>query len=632
MLNNVHLPTAATGNSRSLVTLGASGEIMGFFYPHLDFAQNIREAMPALFLHGVTPTPMLWSFVDCLERSQEFKPRTNIVVTELRHRQFDLRLELTDLLPPDEKALIRRIVVTRGPGTPPVTFMHYFKLAVADVTDRNAVYFFPDQKAVVQHFRETCLATAIDGPFTFQLGSVVPGETSQVKLAMERNCLESSWQVMGNVDFALALENDEQEHFEATLVLAGGEHVHEAADNARRLADIPFKIHERLAADRCGSILKKAVPCQEPGLSQAYDKAILAIHDLYDQEHSAHIAAPEFDPGYGYSGGYGYCWPRDSAVISLTAARLGFVSQAEDFFDWTIRTQLKDGHWFQRYWVEGSEAPSWCVQDNELQLDQTCAILHGAALLADLLGDRRAAFIDRYRPTACRAAKAIIRHVGEDGLHRPSADLWECCHGSFAYTQAAVAAALGDGARIFDAPTVDIALLRRALFERLWDADRRCWNRRIDPNGQLDSTRDSSCLGVIEPWGLLDLTNATDLAFAQQTVDDVCQNLAVPVKGGQAILRFEGESYMGGGPGCVNTLWAALCLLRLAGASDAQQRGQQIERARTLMDVALANTNPTGQLPELIPNIHFDYWAAPHGWASALLIECVLELNSLSDQ
>jgi hypothetical protein len=89
---------------------------------------------------------------------------------------------------------------------------------------------------------------------------------------------------------------------------------------------------------------------------------------------------------------------------------------------------------------------------------------------------------------------------------------------------------------------------------------------------------------------------------------------------------------MGGGPGCVNTLWLALCRLRLAATSgNPDERRDCVERALADIRVALANTSPTGQLPELIPKINFDYWAAPHGWACSLLIEAVHALGTLTE-
>jgi hypothetical protein len=87
---------------------------------------------------------------------------------------------------------------------------------------------------------------------------------------------------------------------------------------------------------------------------------------------------------------------------------------------------------------------------------------------------------------------------------------------------------------------------------------------------------------------------------------------------------------MGGGPGCVNTLWLALCRLILARTSGtAEERSQQQELAMQDLRVALANTSPTGQLPELIPKMQFEYWAAPHAWACSLLIEATILLRAL---
>ena len=624
------LPTAATGNSLSLATFGAAGEIMAFFYPHLDFAQNIREGMHGIYLHEPGGGRFLWCFADAFERSQAFLPDSNVLVTRLRHRKYDLTVETTDLLPPGEQALVRRIAVTRGPGAPRVTVMQYLNLSLGDVDRRNAVHFLPRFRTVVQQFRDITLALAADREFSLSVGTVQPGGGSGTKAAVESGRLGGGDQCMGDVDFAVAFAGDDQPREEVMLVLAGARRRPQASENARRLAAIPFEQHVERANERCRSILSQATACRVPELSESYKRAVLVLHDLFDEQEGTFIAAPEFDPYYAYSGGYGYCWPRDAAVSAMTAARLGFAPMAEAFFDWCIKTQLDDGHWFQRYWTNGNEAPSWCVREHEIQLDQTCAVLHAAALLADTLGDRREEFVRRFTDPARRAAEAIIRHIGEDGLHEQSADLWECSWGSFAYTQAAVIAALRDGHRVFNTPTVDLDRLKGVLFDRFWIAEQKCWARRIDPDGQVDATIDSSCLGLIEPWNVLDLALAECLGKATDTLETLARRVSVDVAGGKAILRFENESYMGGGPGCVNTLWAALCRLRIAAAVQGEDRRRQVDAARASIATALANTNPTGQLPELIPNLdQFRYWAAPHGWASSLLIECVLALQEL---
>lgn len=418
------LPTAATGNSLSLATFGGAGEMMAFFYPHLDYAQNVREGMLAVHLHDCGENAFLWCFADCFQRSQYFKPETNILVTSLRHRDCDLTIETTDLLPPDEHALVRRVAILRGTGAPRLTVMHYLNLSLGDVDRRNAVHYLPDSRTVVQQFRGTTVALAANRGFGLHTGTVQPGGGSATKEAMSHGHLAGPDQCMGDVDFAIALAADDQPRWEMVLVLAGASQRPQASDDARRLADIPFAQHQERATERCGSILSRAAVGRPGELAEAYDRAVLVLHDLFDRDAGTFIAAPEFDPYYAHSGGYGYCWPRDAAVSALTAARIGFPDMAEAFFNWCTRSQLDDGHWFQRYWTNATEAPSWCVRENEIQLDQTCAVLHAASLFADLLGERRSVFVQGFGESARRAAEAIIRHVGQDGLHRQSADLW----------------------------------------------------------------------------------------------------------------------------------------------------------------------------------------------------------------
>ena len=68
------------------------------------------------------------------------------------------------------------------------------------------------------------------------------------------------------------------------------------------------------------------------------------------------------------------------------------------------------------------------------------------------------------------------------------------------------------------------------------------------------------------------------------------------------------------------------------GLAGYEQRAEQLQLALADIRIALANTNPTGQLPELIPKMHFDYWAAPHGWACSLLIEAAIALRSITER
>lgn len=632
------IPTAAIGNGLSLATFGRAGEIMGFFYPRLDFAQNVREGMPAVRLIPGTHGVFRWCFEECWRVAQSLQQGNNVLITRLAHRELELAIEIADVLPPREQALVRRVVVTRGPQVPPTQFLHYFRLCVGDEDTRNEVHVHNTQNVVVQQHRDVALALTATEPFAGQCSSLKPGTESLAKAAMRAGQVGAYPQAIGRVDFAIAFEPMAGSRWQTTMVLAGGTSAEMAIAASKRVAADGFEVAARQAGSRAAEILSEAAPCPLYELTDAYERALISLHDLYDESEGTFIAAPEFDPGYELSGGYGYCWPRDAAVCALAMQQIGRADLARRFFEWAARTQLPSGHWYQRYWTDGSAAPSWCVSDHEIQLDQTCATLHAAGLFARRLaetGGPAAAFVQAFGPAAERGTQAILEHINADGLHRTASDLWENAVGSFAYTQAAVWAALREADEVFGIDPARTgpasrAVLREQLITTFWDPERRHWLRRITPEGKPDPTMDSSAMGVILPWGVLDPTDAADRQLAIDTLESISRDLRSSVKGGGAILRFAGESYMGGGPGCVNTLWLALCWLRLAStAADPAERCEQRARALYEIRIALANTSPTGQLPELIPKVKFDYWAAPHGWACALLIEAIASLRTL---
>jgi len=633
------IPTAGLGNGLSLATFGRTGEIMGFFYPRIDFAHNIREGMPAIKLLELPADSeaFLWNFADCWRVAQSFEQSSNVLITRLAHRHYNLTVEFSDVIPSCEKALLRRVVICKGPEVGPVQFMHYFRMSVGDTETRNGLQAYPDSGVVVQHYRDISLALSASQAFSAQCSTWEPGHESPTKHAMLSGHFNSCLQAIGRVDFAVAFEPVTDTKWETMMVLAGGESRESAMTNAKRLATVSHKDVVQSANERIAAELADAGSCNIPELSDAFDRAVISLYDLFDESEGTFIAAPEFDPGYELSGGYGYCWPRDAAVCALTVQQIGRPKIARRFFEWATRTQLPNGHWYQRYWTDGTCASSWCVRDDEIQLDQTCAIVHAAGLFARRLGEASKSFVESFTPVARKATEAILRHIDDTGLHRPSTDLWENCVGSFAYTQAGVIAAFREADEVFHIdPEHTGPVIREKmhdhLIETFWNPDQQRWLRRITPDGTPDPTLDSSVIGIIDPWEILDLSNPQDRQIAIATVEGVSQSLRSEVKGGGAILRFENEAYMGGGPGCVNTLWLALCRLRLA------QTAIELSECRCLTDlamkdiqIALANTNPTGQLPELIPKMEFDYWAAPHAWASSLLIEAVLALRMLAE-
>ncbi|HSW45967.1 MAG TPA: glycoside hydrolase family 15 protein, partial [Phycisphaerae bacterium] len=561
---SVFIPTAAAGNGLCLATFGRTGELMGFFYPRIDYAQNVREGMFAIrFNDGPQAGRFLWCFDEAWNITQSFEHASNVLVTRLTHRELDLILEITDVCPAGFHALLRRVLITKGERVGAVQFMHYFRLALGDVDYRNGIQANSADNMVVQHFRDIAVAVTAGERFAAHCGSLKdPGQT-HTKDAMLHGRLGSP-QAIGRVDFAVGFPPVLGSRWQTSLVLAGAPSRDGAIIQARKILALGFEATVSRANDRVAAELAAAGKCPVPEIDDTFDRAVISLHDLYDESQGTFIAAPEFDLGYELSGGYGYCWPRDAAVCALAVQRIGRPDMAKRFFEWTARTQLAGGHWYQRYWVDGSVAPSWCVDADRIQLDQTCAVLHAAGQFARRLGTNAASFVDAYRPIAQRAARAVLEHIGDNRLHKPATDLWENSVGSFPYTQAAVIAALTEAEEVFGidsgqtGPAIR-AQLYDAMIATFWRADHKRWIRGISPEGHPDPTLDSSAMGLIDPWEILNLRNPQMRQIAVDTLDGIDHELRCPVKGGGAILRFQGESYMGGGPGCVNTLWLALC-------------------------------------------------------------------------
>ncbi len=92
----IYLPTAAVGNGGVLATLGGAGEIMTFFYPRIDFAQNVHECLPALYIGEPGQGRFLWTFGPQFQRRQHYLPQTNVATTELKLATPPLTLTFQD--------------------------------------------------------------------------------------------------------------------------------------------------------------------------------------------------------------------------------------------------------------------------------------------------------------------------------------------------------------------------------------------------------------------------------------------------------------------------------------------------------------------------------------------------------
>ncbi|MEN6402241.1 MAG: glycoside hydrolase family 15 protein, partial [Armatimonadia bacterium] len=676
-------PTSAVGNGRVISTLGGAGEIMTFFYPRLDFAQNIEECMPMLYLGDPGHGRMVWTFDPSFARDQYYLPDTNILVTELLHQDTRVRITFTDFCPPGSTALVRLVrIENTSEHEFGGAFGHYFDFRLGEVWGKQAVGYDPACGCFLQYFRGTAVAVGGTAPEQWRVGKSIRHDLRSAKQDLEDGHLSGQSEDIGRVNFSglrrVHLQPGETDSF--WIVIAAGSSREEAMAELRRLKDLGPDRLLQTTTDYWTHWLSRREPLHlDPEFEYAYRRALLSLAMLQDETTGSFIAAPEFDPGYERCGGYGYCWPRDASESAEGLAEAGYPEHFHRLCEWYKLAQLPNGLWGQRHWADGQVAASWALRTGFEQLDQTAAALVSIChYITSAPQEQRSQRLTEYWEAIERGARGLQEEVDERGLHRHACDLWETYCGIFVYTNAAFARAFVSAAacaRLADRQ--QLAEEWQHVAGRLKEACKNLYNgvyfpRGFKESGALDDAVDTSSLGLAEPWCVLSphdpqerhmiLTNLQEIerrlrqpvpaqypppyltrgvSALSDSTDPRSAGLAVsaphvsPASAASEMIglrRFEGDVYLDGVVGCVNTLWAAQIYLRLAQAEQGDKPDEARDfrnRAIDYIRLSLARATPTGLLPELI-GLQPDtpYWAIPHGWASSLMVHCLHLLDA----
>jgi GH15 family glucan-1,4-alpha-glucosidase len=327
------------------------------------------------------------------------------------------------------------------------------------------------------------------------------------------------------------------------------------------------------------------------------------------------------------SGGYGFVWARDLAFIVTAAAVAGARDVVDGALDWLVSAQSDDGLYEQRHWSDGRVAPTW-----GLQLDETGAVLHAVGEVARVLDDP--SVVDRCWGMVRAGADALAGLLDPTtGLPAASLDAWEERVGVHTYTVAATIGGLEAAARMAEGRDADAAArwsdaarrCRAGLDAHLWsdthgrflrsvdvareDADGAPVPPRHQPPGRpahpvrsvdpVDATVDASLLGLAYPFGVL----AQDDPRLIATIDAVERELSA----GPGLLRYPGDTYVGGNPWLLARLWLGLAR-RSPGSS---------EPAAGLAEVAACATDALLLAEQVDEHTGRPVWVVPLAWTHA---------------
>ncbi|MGI8885315.1 MAG: glycoside hydrolase family 15 protein [Gaiellaceae bacterium] len=617
-------PAAILGNGSLLVTVSDRGELERLFWPNVDHGQHLGELRLGLDLDGQT----CWLDEEPFAWRQAYSDGSCVLVTTARHD--DIALEVTDLVTPGEPVLVRGV---RSVGAQRL-IVHIAPSLDGDPRS-VAAYVDPATGALVFYLRDVALAVTLHARETTATLREANGGEVKDDVVVHRAPVE------GCLTGALAAG-------ETALVLAAfGATPDEATARLTRPGAVGFDVlaSERVRYD--AEAIALAAP-SAPGpaeLPDLYARSVLVLEQLTDRQTGGAIAAPEFDPAFEQSGGYGFVWPRDLAYVVLGFLAAGREDLARPALRWLAREQAPEGLWLQRYWTDGSLAPSWGLH----QVDETGVVAFAYEAAWRTLRD---AALDRELwPSARAAADFLCAFVDpETGLPLPSVDLWEQTDGQHSYSAAATYGGLtacaamagrhepGLTSRYLEAAE----RVRIGIEEHLWSERhgrylRSRWVARSDALGAEppaifdrriryptravrsvdpeDSRVDSSLLGLSWPFRAVDPASPR----MRSTMDAVRRELQLPDGG---VLRHEDDDYAGGNPWLISTLWLGLA---------ERQTGDEQGLGRAL-EYALARRTALGLLPEQVTRDGDPAWVVPLGWSHSMLILAARpELALISD-
>lgn len=641
MSQKPYLISGIIGNSRMLGCLDQEGQLARLFWPRVDYPQNINKVMAGV-VFSQTGRPA-WLNGPEWEHSQMYVEDANILRTTARHRDLSLNVVTEDFAHPEKDILVRGLTLYNySTEERQIRFCYYSDLGLGEGQRYNTTVFDFDGEALVQYKRRSCFATGAERPVDGYQCGWSWDNACEASLNGNHHSMGSDGTLMWDLG-TIAPGESKTLH----LYTCCGENQEQVLDLLAAARTAGFAALREEAVVQAQEFLRRARPLNSGDLvkDQLYRRSLLVFSLLSDPDGGI-VAAPEIDEDFTRCGGYAYCWPRDAAYITTAYDLAGLKTMARQFYQWVLGTK-SGGPCQQRYYLDGSVAPNWGIQ-----IDEIGSVLWG--MWQHYLDSKDLDFARKIWSYVQAGVEFIHSFFDpETGLPKPCYDLWEERVGEHTYSAAAVWGGLTGAAELAGALGMseeqrrwksEADRLKQAVLNRMWDqgqnrflrsikigvtADEFTWRTAQGEPGQmvlnrkgypayyrgLDQTADTSLLGLSVPFGLLPASDER----MRRTAELIEAKLTALNVGG--LLRYEGDSYIGGNPWIITTLWLALYHLELGNHA----------KASDLLDWAVRHRTPLGLLPE---QVHKDTgepaWVVPLTWSHAMFVLVALRLQAAS--
>ncbi|BAK54392.1 glycoside hydrolase family 15 protein [Sulfurisphaera tokodaii] len=430
----------------------------------------------------------------------------------------------------------------------------------------------------------------------------------------------------GNVQFAMAVDLD--------LLPKGTDKAYFVLAFERKLSDLR-KLLSRISPTSVETTftsnymfwqnwIRRAKQINDKNVEKLYKISLLVIKNHMDVNGSI-IASSDYSFVGLYGDSYNYCWPRDSAISAHALDIAGYGDIAMKHYQYISEVVTEEGFLYHKYNPDKTLASSWHpwifrgkqiypIQEDETAL-QVWAIANHYQIYKDI--DE---LIDIFKNFLKPAIRFLMRYV-EDGLPKPSFDLWEERYGIHIYTVSTVYGALVSaselardiGDEVLASDMLDVAeYMKEEVLRRMVHNGR--FIRRIDENGNKDLVIDAS---MYSPYffGMVDVRDPIMINTIRAIEN------SIKVSGG--IARYENDMYKRvksqPNPWIITTLWLAEYYLDLG----------QREKALDYINWAMSRALPSGLLPEQVDPENFTSTSVvPLVWSHAEFIITVDKLIS----
>ena len=540
---------------------------------------------------------------------QRYIQNTNILQTEIFNTYFSLRILQTDFVPLDENVLVRNYLIkNESPVDLNVNLLANSKL-LSDINNDTSGLIkynsliqynhdytfsvFSSQNLYsyqINDVESTIWTGNIGGKdyvglsnnsaISYDIGTLHPNDEYRISIFIVVK--ETNFETLGK-DIERIKSLDVNELFTQTI-----DYWKKFVVNHDKLNILNSKLDEKI--------------------KEIYSRTILLYPLLQNKETGGMSAGIEIDEYKTKCGRYSYCWPRDSVFITKAQDIIGMEEETSKFYsDFCRMTQSETGRWEQRFYTDGRLAPSWGYQ-----IDETAAVIVG--IYDHYLRIKDMDFLKKNTTMINKAIEYLKLYVDDilskEFKFRKSYNLWEEYEGISLYSLVNIYSAFraamklnvvvlpANGRENMELDEYSLKL-KQYILETFFNEDLKAFVRSLD-----DSRMDISLLAPCIPFGMLEPDSREML--------NTVQKMEITIRtytGG--FMRYENDTYVGGNPWVIATLWMALYYIETNRKDDALQ----------CFNFVVNTACDNGLLAEQIDNVTLKpKWVLGLSWSHAMFI------------